>query len=185
MNKAFVVAIPEEVNNSKEINGIPVFYSGLGKLNAMSTTSKLISEGFNEIINIGSCGSTNLKPGEIIKIGKCFEDIDATPIFEYGKTSNDELGFIEIDKNSEFSCFTTDYFFYHNEISKYSQNYIKMVNECSVLDMECYSHAKICKLYDVKFSSYKWVSDDGDYNSWVENCKIGFNNFLDNFTITL
>ena len=52
MNKAFVVAIPEEVNNSKEINGIPVFYSGLGKLNAMSTTSKLISEGFNEIINM-------------------------------------------------------------------------------------------------------------------------------------
>lgn len=185
MNKAFVVAIPEEVNNSKEINGIPVFYSGLGKLNAMSTTSKLISEGFNEIINIGSCGSTNLEPGKIIKIGKCFEDIDATPIFEYGKTSNYELGFIEIDKNSEFSCFTTDYFFYHNEMSKYSQNYIRMVNECSVLDMECYSHAKICKLYDVKFSSYKWVSDDGDYNSWIENCKIGFNNFLDNFTITL
>ena len=61
MKKAFVVALTEEIDGLQEINNIPVFYTGLGKLNAILTSSRLICEGFTEIINIGSCGSKNLK----------------------------------------------------------------------------------------------------------------------------
>jgi nucleoside phosphorylase len=40
--------------------------------------------------------------------------------------------------------------------------------------MECFAIAKVCKRFNIKFSSYKWVSDDGDGSNWKENCKIGF-----------
>jgi adenosylhomocysteine nucleosidase len=49
-----------------------------------------------------------------------------------------------------------------------------MIEKCSILDMECFAIAKVCRRYNVKFSSYKWVSDGGDHSHWKENCKIGF-----------
>jgi nucleoside phosphorylase len=41
--------------------------------------------------------------------------------------------------------------------------------------MECFAIAKVCKRFNIKFSSYKWVSDDGDPHTWKDNCKLGFN----------
>jgi nucleoside phosphorylase len=49
-----------------------------------------------------------------------------------------------------------------------------MIERCSIFDMECFAIAKVCKRYNVKFSSYKWISDSGDHSHWKENCKIGF-----------
>jgi adenosylhomocysteine nucleosidase len=183
MKKAFVVALTEEIDGLQEINNIPVFYTGLGKLNAILTSSRLICEGFTEIINIGSCGSKNLKSGTLVKVGKTFEDIDATPIFDYGKSKKNDLDFINIDSDSEFSCFTTDYFFDHNQPLKYSKNYLLQINKSSVFDMECFAHAKVCHQHNIKFNAYKWVSDDGDFNSWNVNCKIGFDNFIKNYNL--
>ncbi len=181
MNKAFVVAVPQEVDNLKKIKNIPIFYTGIGKLNAILTTSKLICNGYDEIINIGSCGSKKISSGTLIKVGKSYEDIDVSPIFKYGISNVNDLEHIDIDINSKYSCFSTDYFFDNTQVSKYSQDYLSMIERCDIFDMECFSHAKICKLYNIKFSSYKWVSDDGSHNSWIENCKIGFNSFLKEF----
>ena len=49
-----------------------------------------------------------------------------------------------------------------------------MIATCSIFDMECYAIAKVCKRFQLNFSSYKWVSDDGDGSDWKENCRIGF-----------
>ena len=38
--------------------------------------------------------------------------------------------------------------------------------------MECFAIAKTCKEYNMKFSAYKWVSDNGDGSNWKEDCKI-------------
>ena len=48
-----------------------------------------------------------------------------------------------------------------------------MIKRCDVIDMECYSIAKVCKQFNMQFSSYKWVSDDGNAASWEKNCQIG------------
>jgi nucleoside phosphorylase len=182
MNKCFIVALPEEISGLQQINGIPVFFSNVGKLNSSILTSELINKGFKEIINIGSCGSKNHKVGEILKIGMVYQDIDVTPIYEYGLTSTDlKNKSIIIDKTSSISCFSTDYFYDHNQESKYSKFYLDSINKYSVFDMECFSQAKICDLKNVKYSSYKWVSDDGSFESWVENCKIGFNKFIETY----
>jgi nucleoside phosphorylase len=49
-----------------------------------------------------------------------------------------------------------------------------MIAKSDVFDMECFALAKACKQHNMKFSSYKWISDNGDGGSWEENCKVSF-----------
>lgn len=173
--KVFIVAVPDEVEIQGEILGSPVFFSGVGKINATMAAYRAFSEGYHEVINIGSCGSLHIPVGEIIKIGQVYQDIDATPLCNYGEVpfeANSKQ--IVLDALSSITCFTTDYFYDYSQIDKYSKNYLEMINKCSVFDMECYAIAKVCKRFNLKFSSYKWVSDGGDGGNWKENCKVGF-----------
>jgi nucleoside phosphorylase len=173
VKKAFIIALGEEVNHVATINGAMVLYSGVGKINATIGAYTLIQQGATEIINVGSCGSTQHKLGEIIKVGKVFQDIDGTPISPYGHTPFEaESHCITLDELSPFSCFTTDYFFDHSQHSKYAPAYLEMIKSCSVFDMELYAIAKTCLRHGVGLSSYKWVSDDGDFSKWKENCEI-------------
>ena len=182
MNKAFIVAVKEETGGLESIFNIPVFYCGVGKINSTIKTLDMINSGVDEIINIGSCGSDKYPLGTILKIGKVFQDIDGTPICDYGHTpfENDSESII-LSNDSEVTCFTTDYFFDVNQKEKYSMNYLNKIYESSVVDMECFSIAKVCKLKGVKFSSFKWVSDSGGFDDWIRNCKIGLKNFETEF----
>jgi len=180
MNKVFIVAVPDEVETQGMILGNPVIFSGVGKINASIAAYTAFNQGYKEIINIGSCGSLKYKAGEIIKIGQTFQDIDPTPIAEYGHTPFEPSSYqIILDLKNNNTCFTTDYFYDEKQKSKYSKKYLEMINKCSVFDMECFAIAKVCKRFNIKFSSYKWVSDDGNANDWKENCKIGFNKIKD------
>jgi nucleoside phosphorylase len=178
MNKCYIIALPDEVNNVTKINGIPVLYCGVGKLNASIGMMTLISQGYNNITNIGSCGSVKHKIGEIIKIGKVYQDIDVRPLCKYGVAPNDSDYEIVIDDESTHTCFTTDYFYDSKNLLKYSKKYLKKIKSSSIFDMECYSMAKIAKIHNVKFESFKWVSDDGSFGDWKKNCEIGFDKYL-------
>jgi len=180
MNKVFIVAVPDEVEIQGMILGNPVIFSGVGKINASIAAYTAFNQGYKEIINIGSCGSLKHKAGEIIKIGQTFQDIDSTPIAEYGHTPFESSSYqIILDSKNNNTCFTTDYFYDEKQKSKYSEKYLEMINRCSVFDMECFAIAKVCKRFNIKFNSYKWVSDDGNASNWKENCKIGFNKIKD------
>ena len=173
--KVFIVASPLETNHATEILGYPIIYSGIGKINATIAAVKASSL-YEEIINIGSCGSINIKSGELVEIGRVYQDIDLTPLISYGETlfehNSNQIIFKEDFVNS-VSCFTTDYFYDEFQRDKYSQSYLNMIKRCDVIDMECYPIAKVCKQFNIKFSSYKWVSDDGNATSWEKNCQIG------------
>jgi adenosylhomocysteine nucleosidase len=176
MKKVFIIAVPEEVDHIDNVLGYPIIYSGAGKVNAAIAACKAYEEGFNEVINIGSCGSMKLKMGEIIKIGNVFQDIDFSPLCEYGDTLFEpNSSQIQITSDSQYSCFTTDYFYDYSHTPKYSPKYREMIDKCDVFDMECFALAKVCKKYNMKFTSYKWVSDNGDGGNWEENCKVSFN----------
>jgi len=176
-NTIFIAALPDETGNSNSIIGLPIIYSGAGKINSAIATCKAINLGYENIINIGSCGSLVLGVGEVVKIGKTYQDIDFKSLAKYGHTIFEENShFIELDPNSKFSCFTTDYFFESTRIEEYSPDYLRSIKENSVFDMECFSIAKTCNHFGVKFTSYKWVSDSGDHKSWKDNCKQGFDN---------
>lgn len=174
--KIFIVAVPNEVEIQGNILDIPVIFSGVGKVNATIAAMHAFSLGFNEIINIGSCGSLHLPVGEIANVSLVCQDIDATPLSLYGETPFEtNSNQIVLDPyHPPVSCFTTDYFYDSSQRLKYSKSYLEMIEKCSIFDMECFAIAKVCKRFGIKFSSYKWVSDSGEHSNWEENCKIGF-----------
>lgn len=178
MNKTvFIVALPQEVELTHKILDCPVIYSGVGKINATIAAYKAFNEGYANIINIGSCGSLNHSAGEVLKINSVFQDIDGTPLCDYGETPFEAKGNskqIVLSRESNITCFTTDYFYDHSQQSKYSNSYLNSVHSHNVFDMECFALAKVCKKFNLNFTSYKWVSDDGDASNWEENCKLGF-----------
>jgi adenosylhomocysteine nucleosidase len=176
MSKAFLIAIPAEVKGINNLLGCPVHYSGVGKVNAAIGAMELIQKGYTELINIGSCGSTQHPVGSIIQIGKSFQDIDCAPICEYGYTAFESatLPYIELDAQVTNSCFSTDYFYHQEYKDKYSPHYLAQINTCSVFDMELFAIAKACSKFNIKLSAYKWVSDDGDFSQWEKNCELAF-----------
>lgn len=128
MSKVFLVAVGEELNHAQEVNGIPVLVCGVGKLNAAMGVFECIQKGYTEIVNIGSCGSLNHHYGEILRIGKVYQDIDARPICDYGLSPFEPVEpFIQIDQDSDFSCFSTDYFYDQNQEDKYSIEYLESI----------------------------------------------------------
>lgn len=183
MSKAFIVALKEELNHLEEINGHPVFFCGVGKINAGLGAAELINKGVTEIINLGSCGSTLHKTGEIIRVGRVFQDIDCSPICDYGYTAFQKgEAHVELDASSAHSCFTTDYFYDHLQKEKYSSHYLRMISTCSVFDMELFAIASACQRKQISLTAYKWVSDDGDFSQWQQNCEISSKKVIDLLT---
>lgn len=174
MRRVYIVASPLEVNHETEINGDPIIFSGLGKINAAMTATQICLTQPDEIINIGSCGSLNIPFGQIVKVGKAYQDIDGTPLCEYGTTPFENDSSILITPSSEITCFTTDYFVDMSQKEKYSPNYLDMIQKVSIFDMECFALAKVCSKFNIPFTSIKWISDSGDGNNWETDCKISF-----------
>jgi adenosylhomocysteine nucleosidase len=178
-NKCIIAALPEELEGASELLGLPVFYSGVGKVNAAIAAQKAINNGYTDIINIGSCGSLKHPAGQLVAVGTVLQDIDGSPLCAYGETPFEEKS-ASIVLNSALAdtCFSTDYFYDAGQRDKYSSFYLERIDSCSVFDMECFAIAKACQKSGVLFSAYKWVSDDGDKGSWEENCQIGLAAFL-------
>ena len=95
--------------------------------------------------------------------------------FKLGETPFDNINEI-INSDEGFSCGSGDSFV---------NNKIEM--NVDLVDMEAYALAKVCKLENVKFRCFKYVSDNADENApsdWIENCKKGaklFQNKLKEF----
>jgi len=186
MNRIILVsATPLEHGGLKDINGVPIFQTGIGKINSsMSMTDILTSYAeVDLVINFGSCGNLkNHKVGEIIEVGEVYNNIDVRPFAEYGCTPESSDCELKLS-DSEIKCFTTDQI-YDNTRTDYAQKYLEMIDKCDIVDMECYSLAYVCKKYGVDFKSYKWVSDDGDIDKWEKNASVGFQNFREQFLQT-
>lgn len=119
--KVFIVAVPDEVDIQGKILEYPVIFSGVGKINATMAAMSALHLEYNEIINIGSCGSLKLPVGKIAKVGQVFQDIDATPLDEYGATPFDTNSKqMLLDPMSPITCFTTDYFYDNSQVAKHS-----------------------------------------------------------------
>lgn len=169
-----ISALPEELDHQKDILGLPIIYSGVGKINAASAVTSAFHLGYNKIINIGSAGSLKHEIGTILEIGVFKQDIDCTPLCEYGRTYGEIDDIIILNNHNEISCFTTDTFFDYSQHTKYSESYLENIEKCDFFDMESYSIAKICKKFSLEFICYKWVSDSGNSVTWEFNKKINF-----------
>jgi adenosylhomocysteine nucleosidase len=80
----------------------------------------------------------------------------------YSTPYEEDAGFIGQDG---ICCGTSDTF---NTDSKELKNIVDLV------DMECYAFAKICKIENIHFESYKYITDECNSessNDWKENIK--------------
>ncbi len=172
-----VSATPLEHGGVKKVCGYPIYQVGIGKINSAMNMMKIIHKVKPElVINFGSCGNLkNYEVGKVMKVGKVYNNIDVRPFAEYGCTPETEYCKIKLCK-SKIKCFTTDQI-YDNTRTDYAEKYLEMIEKCDIVDMECYSLAYVCNQFGVDFESYKWVSDDGNVDTWEENASIGFENF--------
>ena len=153
MNKLFVAALKEETP------GLNYFhYIGAGKINATYNLIKLIYK-FKprEVINFGSAGAIKKGLSGIVECTKFYQrDMDVTGLldFKLGETPFDEI--IEIiNSDVGYSCGSGDSFV----TGKINMN-------VDVVDMEAYALAKVCKLENIKFRCFKFISDNADENAY-------------------
>ena len=100
--------------------------------------------------------------------------MDATNLnFALGETPYDEIKEI-INSDSGYSCGSGD-----NFVNK------KIDMNVDVVDMEAYAIAKVCKLENIEFKCFKYVSDNADNKAkddWKRNLELAskaFSNFID------
>ena len=77
MNRIILVsATPLEHGGLKDISSVPIFQTGIGKINsAMNLTEIILNEKPDLVVNFGSCGNLkNHKVGEIIEVGEVYSN---------------------------------------------------------------------------------------------------------------
>ena len=163
MNKLFVAALKEETPDLDYFH-----YIGVGKINATYNLLKLIYKFKpNQVINYGTAGAINKNLSGIVECTKFYQrDMDVRGLldFKLGETPFDDVNEI-IYSDEGFSCGSGDSFV---------KNKIEI--DVDLVDMEAYALAKVCKLENVKFRCFKYISDNADGNApndWIENCKKG------------
>ena len=163
MNRIFVAALKEETPNLDFF-----YYTGVGKINATYNLTKIINKHKpDEVINFGTAGSINIDLKGIIECTKFYQrDMDASQLMnlKIGQTPFDNINEI-INSKDGYSCGSGD-------------NFVTgpIAIKTDVVDMEAYAIAKICKLENIKFRCFKFISDNADENApldWIENCKNG------------
>ena len=166
MNKLFIAAIKEETIGLDYFNHV-----GVGKINATYNTLRLIHIHKPQIIiNYGTAGAINTQLKGVIECTKFYQrDMDVRGLnFKLGETPFDKIKEIVISEKG-YSCGTGDNFV-NQEIEM----------KIDVVDMEAYAIAKVCKLENIEFKCFKYISDNADENAsnnWNENLSLGANAF--------
>ena len=160
-----VMALREESQGEFERAGVPVLYTGVGKVNAAHALTRRLAElragggPLPHVVNFGTAGS-NVHPTGTLLCCRAFEqrDMDVTPLgFARGVTPYDESPAriehaVMIEGLQVGVCSTADSF----ETGGHTV-------AADVMDMEAYALAKVCWLEQVKFSSVKYVTDGADH----------------------
>jgi adenosylhomocysteine nucleosidase len=179
-----VMALPLESQGVFERAGIPLLYTGIGKVNATYALTRRLSEYVRagvpmpQVINFGTVGSRRHPTGAILECHAFIQrDMDVTGLgVPLGVTPFEE----GIPARLEFprlfpqlpggECGSGDSFVM-SEIAM----------ECDVMDMEAYALAKVCWLERVAFTSVKYVTDGADHASgqdWHSNLELAADQFL-------
>ncbi len=166
---ALIMALPGESQGLFEKENIPVFYSGIGKVNAALTAADVIYKTkCKVIINLGTAGSSKFKTHELVECTSFVQrDMDVSPLgFKIGETPLDDIP-SEIETHPLCAdlpkgvCGTGDNF--ETGTPKVA---------CDIIDMEAYAIAKVCKKMNVQFISLKYITDGADqnaHNDWAAN----------------
>ena len=167
-----MVAIEDELKRT-DLPNLQIEYIGVGKVNAAFNTLKAIQKySPDTVINFGTAGSLDPNINGLVEVSKFLQrDMDASPLgFEIGQTpfEND----IEITFGREgVTCGSGD---------KFVTSAPKL--QTDVVDMEAFAIAKVCKLKNIDFRCFKYISDNANNEAkddWVDNVSLGAELFIE------
>lgn len=157
-----VMALPLESGGAFESLGIPVLYTGVGKINAAYALTRELARrsvpggrGVSLVLNLGTAGSAVYSTGALVECTRFVQrDMDASPLgFAVGETPYDGHPPV-LERTALFpdlaqaSCGSGDDFCVDHDPRAYQ-----------VVDMEAYALAKVCRMEGVAFASVKYISD--------------------------
>jgi adenosylhomocysteine nucleosidase len=165
-----VMALEIESQGLFAERGVPVLYTGLGKVNAAYRLARALGQHRAEhgelprVVNFGTVGSPTLTAGSVVACRRFVQrDMDVSGLgFALGTTPFEEVPpMLEFEplfpELPEGVCGTGDRF----ETGK-------PVVACDVIDMEGYALAKVCHLEGAEFGSVKFVTDGADGTAGVD-----------------
>ncbi len=167
-----LVALQDELD-ANDIPDFKVYYTGVGKINAATKTLQVIQKHSPDlIINFGTAGSLNSQLSGLIEAGSFYQrDMDASPLgFEIGQTPFEDEKEISFGRQG-VSCGTGD---------KFVTSSPKLKTD--IVDMEAFAMAKVCKLQNIDFRCFKFISDNADTEAkedWVDNVSKGSSLFIE------
>tara|TARA_B100000965_G_C19553328_1_gene741075 strand:+ start:843 stop:1382 length:540 start_codon:yes stop_codon:yes gene_type:complete len=172
MKILILVALQDELD-ANEIGNFKVYYSGVGKVNAAIKTLQVIQKHSPDlIVNFGTAGSLNPRLSGLLEVGSFYQrDMDASPLgFEIGQTPFEDEKEISFGRQG-VSCGTGDMFVTSSPALK-----------TDIVDMEAFAIAKVCKLKNIDFRCFKFISDHADNEAkddWVDNVSLGAKLFIE------
>ena len=167
-----LVALEDELIK-EDLNGLQIEHMGVGKINAAITTTEVIRKHSPElIINYGTAGSLNKDISGLVEATNFYQrDMDASPLgIKVGETPFEDSFKIHFGRDG-LSCGTGDSFVINTP---------ELITD--LVDMEAYAIAKICKMNDIDFRCFKYISDQADDNAsqdWKENVARGKRLFIE------
>ena len=167
-----LVAIEDELKRSK-LPDHQIEYIGVGKVNAVLNTLNAIEKySPKQIVNFGTAGSLDENIKGLVEVSSFFQrDMDASPLgFEIGQTPFEDEKEISFGRQG-VSCGTGDMFVTSSPALK-----------TDIVDMEAFAIAKVCKLKNIDFRCFKFISDHADNEAkddWVDNVSLGAKLFIE------
>ena len=171
------VALESELPQDLVPEGVEIYYTGVGKVNAAIRATEVIKGyifgGWRAedviVLNYGSAGSNTIPKGTLADCRYFIQNDMNTPFGKTHETPFDSEIYPEITEptiefGTGYVCRTQDKF---------------EDNPQGIFDMEAYAIAKVCKIYGFDFTAYKYISDSGNIDEWEENHSKGKELFIE------
>ncbi len=170
-NHLILMAYEGESQGLFENAALPVYFTGLGKVNAALKTTELILKLKPELVlNFGTAGSRKFKTHDLVECSSFIQrDMDLSPLgIPVGTTAFDphpaEIKFTRRFRHlPDGKCGTGDNF----EMVEPKMDY-------DLVDMEAFAIAKVCLHFNIECCAVKYITDGADSNSsndWKLNLK--------------
>jgi adenosylhomocysteine nucleosidase len=168
-----VMALPIEAQGRFEAEGVPVLFTGIGKVNAAYRLARSLAEAREGgvrplVVNFGTVGSRRFPTGSVVACCRFAQrDMDVTGLGFAPR----ETPFEDVPRELEFPRVFDD--LPHGVCGSGDRfESAGAAPEFDVVDMEAYALAKVCHFEGVPFACAKYVTDGADAaaaNDWAAN----------------
>ena len=149
-----IAALPIEISFEKWGSRSKIIYSGVGKINASIKLVEAIQILKPDlVVNLGTAGSIHSEIEGVVEVDTVIErDFDAFPLCDRGLIPFEEGNNRHCSGYEGVICASGDSFV------RESDTYLKLM-KVDIVDMELIAIARVCNKYNIRWRSFKFISD--------------------------